>query len=110
MQLIVPFSINDPGFLEYLSKFICVSKCKHGDIHPDIEKLNKIKSDLQDIEYIRIQGAVIRSRINDYELDNRPTQFFYKKEKQNTIQNKIYKIKNSDGHTLNGKENILQRV
>ena len=60
----------------------------------------------------KIEGARVRSRIQDYEEGEKSSKFFFRQEKINTRNKLWHRIKGSDGQVKFGIDNILneQRI
>ena len=59
-------------------------------------EIQKCKEKLQQIRQTAVQGMLLRSKTDLYELNEKPTQFFCNLEKKNYVNKTIYKINTGD--------------
>ena len=130
----IQFSISDSMFLEMLllairgktikfsSNLAKIGRQKENTLTREIEQLEKqesetnlnmINSKKQELEKLReteTRGFMIRSRIQNIQLNEKPSKFFCNLEKSKYVDKTIKKLKLDDGKYLNSQQEILDNI
>ena len=130
----IQFTISDSLFLEMLlltirgnsirfsSKLKKANNNREHELIKEIEKLESKenpdnselidlkKDELEQLRDIKLQGFVIRSRVQNIQLNEKPTKFFCNLEKAKYIDKTIKKISLNDGKVINKQGDILLHV
>ena len=72
--------------------------------------LNDKKSELQEIRNVKLQGHIIRSRMQQLSENEKPTKYFCSLETKNYIEKTIKRVKLSNGKTITSQSAILSNV
>ena len=71
-------------------------------------KINEIESKIEEIEQHHRKGAMVRSRVQLIESEEKPMKFFYMAEKQNQTKKNITSLQNKNGEIKSEDEEILK--
>ena len=74
------------------------------------EKLNDLKNRLQEIREIKLKGALLRSRANITNFNEKPTKFFLNLENKNFISKNIRELKLQNGNKIHKPCEILEEM
>ena len=74
------------------------------------EKLTDLKNKLQEIREIKLKGALLRSRANITNFNEKPTKFFLNLENKNFISKNIRELKLKDGTKIHKPGEILEEM
>ena len=76
----------------------------------NIQKLEELKSSLEKLRKIKMQGAFIRSRAQIVSEDERPTKYFCNLENHNFLKRIIPKLEKDDGSIIKDQHTILEEA
>ena len=74
---------------------------------PELENYLSLKEELEKIEEIETQGAIMRARINWAEAGEKNTKYFLNLEKRNSIEKHIYQLQDKNGSITDEPKEIL---
>ena len=72
--------------------------------------IRKLKQELQTIQEYKTQGAILRARADWLFAGQKPTKYFLNLEKSNYNRKTIQRLENSEGKTIQGKQEILNEI
>ena len=73
-------------------------------------QLDNFKAQLHDLRLEKLKGAMIRSRVQLVEENEKPSSYFLNLEKRRFINKQITFLESNEGHTLTEKDDILEYV
>ena len=88
--------------MEYLDYLINQNELQY------LEEYNSLKKDLEDLQYERAKGSMIRSRAEIVDNDEKCSKYFLNLEKRNYKIKYIKSIINDDNEEINNPDNVLK--
>ena len=80
------------------------------EILDNIDRLTEIKNNLNTIIEEKIEGVRVRAKIEKMELGEKPTKYFFKKEKARGKQKQINSLLTEEGDIITEKDEIMQEI
>ena len=72
------------------------------------EKYESVKKELREIDKVKTDGLIVRSKIKYFEEGEKSTAFFFSLEKANSKKRNITKLKDENGYVITEKDEILK--
>ena len=79
-------------------------------IYNNQDRIMSIDQEMRHIERTKLEGAIIRSRINKNYSQDQPSKYFYNLERHRQQNQNIQQLHDEEGNIIENKDEILQRI